>query len=128
MSSLSTEQGGISFKVLFWVLLLFVVVHVAVKIVPVYIDAERMKDEMSIKASLAQVLKDDEIRSALAAKAKELELPLDADDFILQRDDEHHHMTIKAVWDVEIHFPFDIYVRNFHFEPIASEDTSRVRM
>jgi len=128
MAILRSEKGLSTIKVWIWLLLLSLVVYVGFKLLPMYIDFERMKDEMSIKASLAQVLKDDEIRSALAAKAKELELPLDADDFILQRDDEHHHMTIKAVWDVEIHFPFDIYVRNFHFEPIASEDTSRVRM
>jgi len=128
MAILRSEKGLSTIKAWLWLLLLSLVLYIGFKLLPMYIDFERMKDEMAIKASLAKVLKDDEIRSALAVKAKELELPLDAGDFIILRDDEHHRMTIKAGWDVEIHFPFDIYVRNFHFEPVASEDTTRVRM
>lgn len=128
MAILRSEKGLSTIKVWVWLLLLSLVVYMGFKLLPMYIDFERMKDEMAIKASLAQVLKDSEIRSALAAKAKELELPLNAEDFIILRDDEQHRMTIKAAWDVEIHFPFDIYVRNYHFEPVASEDTTRVRM
>jgi len=128
MTILRCEKGVSTIKAWLWLLFLSLVVYMGYKLLPMYIDFERMKDEMAVKASLAQVLKDDEIRSALAVKAKELELPLDAEDFIILRDDEHHRMTIKAAWDVEIHFPFDIYVRNFHFKPIASEDTTRVRM
>ncbi len=128
MTILRNEKGLGTIKTWIWLLLITIVVYLGIKLVPMYIDYERMKDEMAVKASLAQVLKDDEIRSALAAKAKELDLPLDDDDFSLMRDDEHHHMTIKAVWDIEIHFPFEIYVRTFHFDAIASEDTTRVRM
>jgi hypothetical protein len=128
MSILRNEKGLSTIKLWIWLVLVILVVYVGTKLLPMYIDFERMKDEMSVKASLAQILKDDEIRSALAAKAKELELPLDRDDFIILRDDEHHHMTIKTDWDIEVHFPFDIYVRNFHFAAVASEDTSRVRM
>ncbi len=128
MTILRNEKGLSIIKTLIWLLLITVVVYLGIKLLPMYIDYERMKDEMAVKASLAQVLKDDEIRSALAAKAKELDLPLDGDDFSIMRDDEHHHMTIKAVWDIEIHFPFELYVRTFHFDAIASEDTTRVRM
>ncbi len=127
MAILRNEKGMSTIKLWIWLVLVILVVYMGIKLLPMYIDFERMKDEMSIKASLAQVLKDDEIRSALAAKAKELELPLDDNDFIILRDDEHHHMTIKADWDIEVHFPFDIYVRNFHFAALASEDTTHVR-
>jgi hypothetical protein len=127
MAILRNEKGLSTIKLWIWLVIIIVVVYAGIKLLPMYIDFERMKDEMSVKASLAQILKDDEIRSSLAFKAKELELPLEGDDFIIMRDDEHHHMTIKADWDIEVHFPFDIYVRNFHFEAVASEDTTRVR-
>lgn len=128
MSFLRNEKGMGTIKVWAWLLFLALVIYVGSKILPLYIDFERMKDEMSIKASLAQVLKDDEIRMALVTKAKELDLPLGTEDFIILRDDENHLMTIKTMWDVEVHFPFDIYVRNFHFEPVAIESTNRIRM
>lgn len=128
MSMLRNHKGIGIIQIWMWLLLLMLVIYLGFKIIPMYIDFERMKDEMSIKASLAQVLKDEDIRTALVAKAKELDLPLEGEDFIIMRDDEHHMMTIKTMWDVEVHFPFDIYVRNFHFEPIANEDMTRVRM
>src|SRR5208337_2552390 len=121
MSMLRNHKGIGIIQIWMWLLLLMLVIYLGFKIIPMYIDFERMKDEMSIKASLAQVLKDEDIQTALVAKAKELDLPLEGEDFIIMRDDEHHMMTIKTMWDVEVHFPFDIYVRNFHFEPIANE-------
>ncbi len=129
MSMLSKDRGGISPKALFILLLLFIVIHVAVKVVPPYIDAERLKDEMSVKASLAQTLKDEEILSDLVKKAQELDLPLKKDDFKLLRNDETHRMAISTKWDVTVHFFFDVYppytTRVFHFEPLIEEDYSR---
>ncbi len=37
----------------------------AIKLVPMYMDAERMKDEMAVKAGLAQKLKDEDILGTL---------------------------------------------------------------
>ena len=129
MSSLSTERGMVSFKVLFWLLVLFIVVHIAVKLVPMYIDSERMKDEMSVQAELAQTLKDDEILSNLVQKAKELDLPLGREDIVLTRDEDTNMMKISAKWDVTVHFFFDVYppytTRTYHFEPIIEADYSR---
>ena len=128
-SILFTEKGMMSLKALILLLLLFVVVHVAVKLVPLYIDAERMKDEMSVKARLAQSLKEEEILNDLVKKAKELDLPLGPEDFTLQRDDENHRMTVGTKWDVTVHFFFDIYppltAKTYHFEPVIQEDYSR---
>ena len=128
MSILRNEKGrGVS-RIWICLLILALVIYVGYKILPLYFEFERMKDEMSMKASMAQVLKDEDIRSALVIKAKELELPLEPEDFIILRDDEHHMMTIKTMWEVEVHFPFNIYVKNFHFEPVVNENTTRVRM
>ncbi len=128
MTTLSKDGGRISFKVVFVLVLLFVVVHVAIKLVPMYMDAGRMEDEMAVKARFAQTLKDDEILIDLAKKAKELDLPLVRDDFILVRDEGNRKMTISTKWDVTVHFFFDIYppytTQVYHFEPVIKEDYS----
>jgi hypothetical protein len=94
-----------------------------------YMDAERMKDEMATKARLAQTLKDDEIMVDLVKKAKELDLPLGQEDFVLMRDDDKRRMKISTKWNVEVKFFFDVYppytTRVFHFEPVIQEDYSR---
>src|SRR5512146_1907462 len=126
---LFTEKGFMSLKALFILLLLFIVVHVSIKLVPIYIDAERLQDEMSVKARLAQNLKDEEIIMDLTKKAKELGLPLGPEDFILQREEEDRRMTISTKWDVTVHFFFDVYppltTKFYHFEPVIQEDYSR---
>ena len=123
------DSGMVSLKVLFVLLLLFVIIHIGVKVVPMYIDSEAMKDEMVGKARFAQTLTDAEIMRDLAVRAKEIGLPLGADDFKLMRDETTHRMKISTVWDVEVHFFFDIYppftVKTFHFEPIIEEDYTR---
>jgi hypothetical protein len=128
-SILFTEKGMMSLKALFILLLLFIVVHVAIKLVPLYINAERLKDEMSVRAGLAQNLKDEEILTDLVKKAKELDLPLGPEDFTLEREDENHRMKIGTRWDVTVHFFFDVYppftTKTYHFEPVILEDYSR---
>ena len=121
------EKGLSMIALVFWVLVIYVIIHTGLKLVPMYLDFTKMKDEMSNKASVAFVVKDEEIIKDLVNKAKELGLPLGPDNFTLQRDDEHHQMTISTMWDVDVHFLLDVYVRSFHFEPIVTEDTQRVR-
>ncbi len=122
-----SERGVSNFKVFLTLVLLFLVIHVGLKVVPMYMDAERLKDEMSIKASVAQVLKDDEILADLVRKAEELELPLKAENFVLVRDEDHHRMRISTKWDVDVVFLWGVYERNFHFDPSVDEDYSIVR-
>jgi hypothetical protein len=114
--------------VFLWFLFVFLVVHVAVKVIPVYMDAYRMEDEMKARASVAQVLKDEEILKDLENKAKELDLPLTQDSFILKRDTERRKMKIgiKGGWDVEVNFLWGAYVRTFHFEPMVEEGFMQV--
>ncbi len=128
MILLTKNRGGVSFKVIFILVLLAAVIHVAIKLVPMYIEAGRMEDEMSVKARFAQTLKDEEILLDLAKKAKELDLPLDQNDFKLVRDEENRKMTISTKWDVTVHFFFDIYppytTQVYHFAPTIKEDYS----
>jgi hypothetical protein len=92
------------------------------------LDYERMKDTMNIKAGAAQVLKDEEIRRELVARAKELDLPLMGENFLILRDEDKRQMIIKTAWDVEIHyfggFCGDLCVQEYHFAPVAEESLS----
>ncbi len=130
MSVVCNQRGGSNFKVYLFFAFLFVVVHVALKIVPTYMDYSRMEDEMMTKASVAQVLKDEDIVKDLVVKAKELDLPLTADSFILRRDEERRRMAIstRGGWDVELVFLWGVYTRTFHFDPKVEESFMRVTL
>ena len=82
-----------------------------------------MEDEMKAKASVSQVLKDEEILKDLDNKAKELDLPLTQDSFVIKRDTERRKMKIstKGGWNIEVTFLWGAYIRTFHFEPVVEE-------
>ncbi len=121
MGILSNEGGASRLKVFLWFAFLGLVIYVALKIVPMYMDYARMKDTMTIKAGVAQVLKDEEILRDVVQKAKELGLPLGPEDFILVRNEESRRMKISTKWDVRVTFFGRAYVRTFHFEPVVEE-------
>ena len=122
------EKGASKFKVYLFFLFLFLVIHVGVKVVPLYMDYERMKDEMTTKAGVAQVLKDNEILIDLVKKAKDLDLPLTAESFVLQRDEDRRRMEISTRWDVEVNFLWGAYIRTFPFEPVVNESFMNVTL
>ena len=123
MNILANQNGASRFKVFLWFLVLFLIIHVGVKVIPVYMEYAKMEDEMKVKASVAQVLKDEDILKDLEDKAKVLDLPLTRDSFILKRDMERRKMKIstKGGWDVEVTFLWGAYVKTFHFEPVVEE-------
>ncbi len=129
MPGISKDNGFISFKAIFVLLLLFIVIHIGAKVIPMYVDAEAMKDEMVTKARFAQTIKDEEIVTELVKKAKTIGLPLKPDDFKLMRNEDTHRMKIGTAWDVTIFFFYDLYppytTRTFHFRPIVEEDYTR---
>jgi hypothetical protein len=128
MHILLNEKGASKFKVYLIFVFLFLVIHVGIKVVPMYMDFERMKDEMSTKAGLAQFLKDEEIRADLVRKANDLDLPLTAESFVLKRDEERRRMKIGTEWDVEVNFLWGTYIRTFHFEPAVDENFMNVKL
>ena len=128
MKMIGNESGVSKLKVLIIIALLGAVIHVGIKYLSVRLDFERMKDTMDIKASAAQVLKDEEILADLAAKAKELDLPLKGENFVIVRDDDKRKMIIKTAWDVEVHYfgglCGDLCVQEYHFAPVAEASLS----
>jgi hypothetical protein len=121
------EAGASKMAIAFWLIVLFLIIHVGIKLLPMYLDYYRLEDEMTSKASVAQALKDEEIIADLVTKAKELDLPLTAENFVLKRNVDRHRMQISTQWDVEVHFLFDVYVRLFHFAPAVDEDYRKAR-
>jgi hypothetical protein len=117
------ESGVSRLKVLIILALLGAVIHVGIKYLSVRLDFERMKDTLDIKANAAQVLKDEEILTDLAARAKELDLPLKRENFLIIRDEDQRKMIIKTAWDVEVHYfgglCGDLCVQEYHFAPVA---------
>jgi hypothetical protein len=122
MPIIGNQSGASRLKVFLVLAFLFVLVHAGLKLVPMYMDYERMQDEMKMKAGLAQVLKDDEIIRDLVHKANELDLPLTAENFALTRDSERRRMKISTEWDVELNFLWGAYIRTFHFAPLVDEN------
>ncbi|MEK6743905.1 MAG: hypothetical protein AABZ15_09850 [Nitrospirota bacterium] len=125
MRIIDSEDGVSGIKVMIWLVILGAGFYVGVTYLSVQLDFQRMKDAMSSKASVAQVLKDEEIRNDLMGKAKELGLPLTGESFVVIRDEEKRMMTIKAAWDVEVHYfgglCGDLCIQTYHFEPVAQE-------
>jgi len=117
----SNQKGGSRLKVFIWFTFLFLFLHVGLKIVPLYMDYSRMKDEMIVKAGVAQVLKDEEILRDLDNKAKDLGLPVRAENFVIQRDDDERKMKIATKWKVEVVFFWGAYSRIFYFQPVVQE-------
>ena len=128
MQIIFNERGASKIKVYLFFVLLFLVVHVGIKVVPMEMEYSRMKDEMTTKASLAQVLTDEAILTDLVNKAKDLDLPLKAENFIIERDDEQRRMKISTKWDVELNFLWGTYIRTFHFAPTVDEGFMNVKL
>jgi hypothetical protein len=88
-----------------------------------WMDYTRMEDAMQSRANLAQLSSsDEEIKKSLEKTAKELELPLTQENFIISRDQNSNKITrisTNGGWDVEMHFLWGAYIRTFHFEPVT---------
>jgi len=129
MHNVLNQKGVSKIALMFWLLVLFSVIHIGLKLVPMYMDSYRMKDKMELMASISQSWKDEEIVPELIKKARELELPLKAESFILIRDEDKHTMKISTAWDVEQHFFFDVYplytTRTYHFALVAEADSAK---
>ncbi len=123
------ERGVSGIKVMIWLAILGAGFYVGITYLAVQLDFQRMRDAMSSKASVAQVLKDEEIRIELVAKAKDLGLPLTGENFIIDRNAEKNTMTIKTAWEVEVHYfgglCGDLCIQNYLFEPVAQESITR---
>ena len=123
MALLAKENGMISFKAMFWLVLLFVVVHVLIKVVPMWMDYTNMKDAMQGRVNMGQITSnDEEIKRLLKKVAVEQTLPLTEESFIIEREPNSNkivRISTNGGWDVEMHFLWGAYIRTFHFDPVT---------
>ena len=116
------ERGMVSMKVIFWVLLLFVVLHIGFKLIPMYMDAWKIEDEIQGKAYMAQEAKftDQELKSALSSYAKSLDVPLQPEDIDVTRNEATRQLTLHTDWNVEVKFFWGACgatcIKTYHFD------------
>ncbi|MDH4163443.1 MAG: hypothetical protein OEW15_12245 [Nitrospirota bacterium] len=117
----SGERGASNLKVFLLLLVIFSVVHIGIKWLSVNMDFWRLEDDIKSKATMGQVLKDDEIKNDLAVKAKGYDLPLTAENFLILRHEDRQIMTITTAWEVEVRYFWGVCgercVQTYHFEP-----------
>jgi hypothetical protein len=125
MGVLGNESGVSKLKVLLIIAVLVLGFMQGIKYLSVRLDYERMKDTMESKASVAQVLKDEEILRDLEIRARELGLPMKPEDFLLDRDADQGIMTIRTAWNVQVRYLWGLCgepcEQTYHFEPVVRE-------
>lgn len=106
-------EGRVSF---FITLALFGVgVFLAVKIVPVRIDAYEFRDVLRDEARQAVVIKDDrEIARRIMETAQEMELPLERENLSIKR--SQREIVIKATYEKPIDLKLTTYTYRFDGE------------
>lgn len=123
MRILGNASGVSKLKVLIVLAILGLGFSEGIKYLSVQLDYQRMKDAMETKASVAQVLKDDEIIRDLVQQARELGLPMKEEHFVLTRDTDQGIMTIQTAWDVPVRYLWgvcgEMCDQTYHFEPIV---------
>jgi len=97
------ERGEGKLGCLFGLIMLAAAVMVAYKMIPVKVRAAELRQTIVDEARSAGTHKDKQIRKAIMARAKELDLPLEDENLIISRVNEF--IRIKATYTVPIEFP-----------------------
>jgi hypothetical protein len=109
------RRGTSRLGCLFTLLLLVTVVYFGVNIGEVYLRYYRLRDAMTQEARFARANDDDAIRLRLSALADTLGLPESASHFQIRRTTTH----IVISTDYSEHVELPLFVREFHFSPVA---------
>lgn len=95
-----------------------IAVFLAVKIVPVRIDAYNFRDTLREEARFASINRNDkEVKNRILAEAESLELPLESKNLSISR--TRKEVVIKARYDQEIDLKFTTYTFRFRAEERA---------
>jgi cytochrome c oxidase assembly protein Cox11 len=109
-----TETGEGNIGCIFWSALLIIAALLAWKLVPVKIKSAELYDFMTDQAGYASTATHNEelVKKRILAKARELELPLDADHLKVERVGDN--IKMRAAYTVDVKFPG--YVYHWHFD------------
>ncbi len=106
MVSLRSRRGVSTLGCLFSLLVAAIVLYYALDIGRVYWKFYKLKDEMTTSARFAQNNTDEDIQRQLSAVARDLELPAEAQRFVIRRSKEPPLVNIKTEYRVTIELPF----------------------
>ena len=100
------RRGSSNLGCLVTMLFAAVVLYYGIDIGRVYWKYYRLTDEMEVSARFAQGKSDAEIQSRLAGIVRDLELPAEAQRFIIQRTGQPIVVKIRTQYHVTIELPF----------------------
>ncbi|HEV8600355.1 MAG TPA: hypothetical protein VGQ69_13435 [Gemmatimonadales bacterium] len=106
MVILRSRRGVSTLGCLFSALIAAVVLYYAIDVGRVYWKYYKLKDEMTTAARFAQHTPDEDIRRQLAGVARDLELPPEAQRFVIRRTQEPPIVSIRTEYRVTIELPF----------------------
>lgn len=111
------EKGGSRLKTLAVIVILFVMVFSAIKIVPIYVANYELHDKMQEEATYATITRKsaDAIRSDLAKKLKDLNLPIDPASIQVSADQGNVQISVDYTVPVDL----AVYQLELHFHPQA---------
>ncbi len=110
------ERGEGNLGCVIWSALLVVAVVIAWKMIPIKIKSAELYDFMVDQAGFATYANhnEDAVKRRILAKAKELDLPLKADDVKVERIGDR--IKMRARYTVDVDFPGYTYHWNFDHE------------
>lgn len=105
MKRSGSERGGAA-AVIFWLVVLGISIYLGTKFLPPYVSSKEFVDAMDEQAADAGAgnLTDDQVKRALALKAKDLHLPVKEPDIHIRR--TGGEVTIDTQYTVVIDLPF----------------------
>ena len=106
MVTVRSRRGVSTLGCLFTALIAAVVLYYAIDIGRVYWKYYKLTDEMTTSARFAQSSTDEAIRQHLVGVARDLELPPEAQRFVIRRTQSPPLVSIRTEYHVTLELPF----------------------
>lgn len=110
-----SQHGGGTLKAIIWLVIIGLLVYLAIKVVPPFVNYYELRDHMDQTATYAAVSNktDLEIKDDIWRKMQELEIPASRDDLKVVKG--HRRVQISCHYTVEV--PFLGYTIKLNFDP-----------
>jgi hypothetical protein len=108
------QSGEGKLGCIIWLALLAGGILVGYKTIPVKIASSELYDFMDEQTKWAATTKPEVLRNRIFAKAKELDLPLEANNLLVERAGDN--IKMRATFTVPIEFPGYVYNWDFDFQ------------
>lgn len=109
----NNEDGKISIRTLFWVVLIAAVVHIGIKFAPPYITYFMIKTEVENDAGNMHLYTDEQILKYIMIRVREFELPIEEKDIIIERRDSDIRVSLN--YKIDVNF-FNGYTKTLYFK------------